>query len=543
MRKDLGRQDIEEIPSSGSSSRMEELKRSHQWLVDESGSELFSSSKRQVVEIDASSCQGFLTPHMSLSAWDHSLVPRQLADCLFHPTANAQQHTSDLLGRYISPLDGQSIEQQRSTVFSSIGFPVVHGSSFDLDAIRKVRVNEVCESGNIPESMVQFYGEGISTCPSYDSGQDRPLSFGQTYSNIESSFIFPGPFNNKEDGNFIGNFSYYGKGDENVFSTFQPCEKGVENFALMGQSLQKADCNLFSMNPSFNKGHENFMSLLPCDKVPEDLLLIQSSYHKDNASVPLSGGQFPHTEGSQMAFMVSSQDIADQNNDRVSREDRSKTMSFVDYQRETTMGSPLRVINSYENFCHPPATAKLPLHMEAEENMSFEFRSPPYACSGVDNLLVPTIKDSKTAKKGSTNTFPSNVKSLLSTGMLDGVSVKYYSWSREKNLKGIIKGTGYLCGCGDCNLNKVLNAYEFEQHANCKTKHPNNHIYFENGKTIYGVVQELKNTPQEKLFDAIQNVTGSVINHKNFNTWKASYQVASLELQRIYGKDAVTLAS
>lgn len=69
---------------------------------------------------------------------------------------------------------------------------------------------------------------------------------------------------------------------------------------------------------------------------------------------------------------------------------------------------------------------------------------------------------------------------------------------------------------------QVLNAYEFEQHANCKTKHPNNHIYFENGKTIYGVVQELKNTPQEKLFDAIQNVTGSVINHKNFNTWKGN---------------------
>lgn len=71
-------------------------------------------------------------------------------------------------------------------------------------------------------------------------------------------------------------------------------------------------------------------------------------------------------------------------------------------------------------------------------------------------------------------------------------------------------------------MQQVLNAYEFEQHANCKTKHPNNHIYFENGKTVYGVVQELKNTPQEKLFDAIQNVTGSDINHKNFNIWKGS---------------------
>ena len=72
--------------------------------------------------------------------------------------------------------------------------------------------------------------------------------------------------------------------------------------------------------------------------------------------------------------------------------------------------------------------------MEAEENMSFEFRSPPYASPGVDTSLVPKIKDSKAAKKGSTNTFPSNVKSFLSTGVLDGVTVKYYSWSREVSL-------------------------------------------------------------------------------------------------------------
>ncbi|KAF8085606.1 hypothetical protein N665_0658s0008 [Sinapis alba] len=486
MRKDLGRQDIEEVPCSGSSI-MELKKRSHQLLTEDSSSELFCS-KRQVVEIDGSS-------HMRLSPWNNCLVPRQLTDCLFDP-ANAQHSSIN-----IAPIDRQYIEERRTTAVPSIG------SSFDLDASRKVRVNQVCES----QSMLQFVGEGISTCPSYDSGT---LSFGQTCSNIDKSFILPGPFTNKADGNFFPNFSSFDKGDENVFSTFQ---KG-------------ADCNLFSMNPSYNKGHENvLMSLLPCDKVSEDLLLIQSSYHKDNDNV-LSGGQFPQTEGSEMAFMVSSQDRPDQNNDReVTHEDRSNTISFVDYQRETTMGSnPVRVINSYENYSHAPATANVPLYMEAEENMSFEFRNPPYAWPGVDTLLVPKIKDSKTAKRGSTNTFPSNVKSLLSTGMLDGVSVKYYSWSREvslKNLKGIIKGTGYLCGCGDCNLNKVLNAY------------------FENGKTIYGVVQELKNTPQEKLFDAIQNVTGSVINHKNYNTWKASYQVASLELQRIYGKDAVSLVS
>uniref|UniRef100_A0A1J3JX75 Tify domain-containing protein n=1 Tax=Noccaea caerulescens TaxID=107243 RepID=A0A1J3JX75_NOCCA len=542
MREDVGRYDIEEeIPYSGSS-RME-LKRSHQWLTEPSGSELFSN-KRQLAEIDA---------HFNLPAWDSSLVPRQLNDCLFDP-ANA--HSSDLLARYVSQINGQHIEEEQCGNVSSIGLPVfhtLHDSSFDLDTIRKVKLNEVSGPTNMPASMVQLYGEGIST-PSETgpSGQDNPLSFGQHSSDVNESFLFPGPFYSKTDVNFIPNFTNEGvvgvipmgdifdEGDGNVFSTCHPFEKGVGNFALMGQSLQKADCNVFSVSPSYNKGQDYLMSLL--DKVPENLFMAESNYDKENANV-LSGGRSTYTEGGEMAYMVSSQGRADENNDRISHEDRSKIISFGDYQKETTIGSSVSVTNSNENFSHAPANAKDHLHMEAEENMSLEFRNPLYGSPRVDTSLIPKSKDSKAAKKGSTNTFPSNVKALLSTGMFDGVTVKYYSWSREKNLKGIIKGTGYLCGCANCNLNKVLNAYEFERHANCKTKHPNNHIYFENGKTIYGVVQELKNTPQEKLFDAIQNVTGSDINHKNFNTWKASYQVASIELKRIYGIDAVTLAS
>lgn len=68
----------------------------------------------------------------------------------------------------------------------------------------------------------------------------------------------------------------------------------------------------------------------------------------------------------------------------------------------------------------------------------------------------------------------------------------------------------------------MLNAYEFERHAGCKTKHPNNHIYFENGKTIYQIVQELRSTPESLLFDAIQTVFGAPINQKSFRIWKGS---------------------
>ncbi|KAJ7980898.1 putative DNA-binding protein [Quillaja saponaria] len=148
--------------------------------------------------------------------------------------------------------------------------------------------------------------------------------------------------------------------------------------------------------------------------------------------------------------------------------------------------------------------------------------------------------DFKGAKKEAPNSFPSNVRSLISTGMLDGVPVKYVSLAREE-LRGIIKGSGYLCGCQSCNYTKVLNAYEFEQHAGCKTKHPNNHIYFENGKTIYQIVQELRSTPESLLFDTIQTVFGAPINQKSFRIWKESFQAATRELQRIYGKEELNI--
>lgn len=122
----------------------------------------------------------------------------------------------------------------------------------------------------------------------------------------------------------------------------------------------------------------------------------------------------------------------------------------------------------------------------------------------------------------------------------------------------------------DSYVLKVLNAYEFERHAGCKTKHPNNHVYFENGKTIYQIVQELRNTPTSLLFDTIQTVFGAPINQKSFRVWKGklrtyfetpllhgsnsslqilvyifglseSFQAATRELQRIYGKEELNL--
>ncbi|THG06790.1 hypothetical protein TEA_001939 [Camellia sinensis var. sinensis] len=58
---------------------------------------------------------------------------------------------------------------------------------------------------------------------------------------------------------------------------------------------------------------------------------------------------------------------------------------------------------------------------------------------------------------------------------------------------------------------KILSAYEFELHAGGKTRHPSNHIYLENGKPIYSVIQELKTAPHS-------------VNEESFQAWKESLQ-------------------
>ncbi|KAK9126911.1 hypothetical protein Scep_015757 [Stephania cephalantha] len=231
------------------------------------------------------------------------------------------------------------------------------------------------------------------------------------------------------------------------------------------------------------------------------------------------------------------------------------TISFSSFQEPETNPSG-RLISNYDLLLSQPSVPQSEVLNEkelVEANKDIAVSTSQLAAT-VAEPAPKTKSEPKESKKLPPNNFPSNVRSLLSTGILDGVPVKYISWSRE-----------------------VLNAYEFERHAGCKTKHPNNHIFFDNGKTIYGIVQELRSTPQNMLFDAIQTVTGSPINEKSFRIWKGiqscktnhwlwllpdmvgqlfiiisilnliklifslseSFQAATRELQRIYGKDEI----
>ncbi|XP_024971954.1 uncharacterized protein LOC112510829 isoform X2 [Cynara cardunculus var. scolymus] len=120
------------------------------------------------------------------------------------------------------------------------------------------------------------------------------------------------------------------------------------------------------------------------------------------------------------------------------------------------------------------------------------------------------------------DSYPTTVKRLLSTGILEGAKVKYISASGE--LIGIVKDCGYLCGCATCNFSNILRAHEFEEHAGGKTRHPNNHIYLENGKPIYSIIQAMKTAPLSTVDEAIRNVAGSSVNEELLQVWKGNLQ-------------------
>ncbi|XP_048231777.1 uncharacterized protein LOC8265992 [Ricinus communis] len=561
-----------------SNSRIEP-KRGHQWFMDSTGPELFSNKKQAVESVGNRPVLG--TPHVNVSPWQNASsfqsVSGQFSDRLFGTEA---VRTVNMVDRNIPSAGGGNMTMVMGRKDfndpygsnSSMGLSMSHSiedasGGINFGGIRKVRVNQVRDSNNdISASMGHPYSRGdknaiimgaaynkgatdsISLGPAYNERGKNVISIGPNFSKEDGNFISMGHSFNKEDGNFISIGHDYTKGNGHILSMGQPYDKGDANFISMGPSYEKDASNVISMSPSFSKGSENFISMGPTyDKPNENFISMGPSYSKGDDSIISIDANYDKAD-SNITSMCSAQDKGDSNILSMGHnynKGESNGISFGGFHDEPEANPPGSIISGYDVLVGNQSsaqTSEVPSQEDCvQSNADPVENNVPKANSKTD--VTPKNKDGRPSKKVAPNNFPSNVKSLLSTGMLDGVPVKYISWSREKNLKGLIKGAGYLCGCQECNFTKALNAYEFERHANCKTKHPNNHIYFENGKTIYGVVQELKNTPQEMLFEAIQTVTGSPINQKNFRSWKASYQAATRELQRIYGRDEVVGSS
>ncbi|XP_068640064.1 uncharacterized protein [Aristolochia californica] len=113
----------------------------------------------------------------------------------------------------------------------------------------------------------------------------------------------------------------------------------------------------------------------------------------------------------------------------------------------------------------------------------------------------------KMSKKIFLNKFPSTIKDLLATGLLEGLPVKYLD--KNGGLPGTIQGCGILCSCSACNGMKVISPYQFEKHAGSLKKRSAEYIYLENGRTIRDILNVCSNAPLDMLEATIQGAISS----------------------------------
>ncbi|WJZ93195.1 hypothetical protein VitviT2T_012152 [Vitis vinifera] len=558
-----------------------EPKRSHQWFMD--GTEELFPNKKQAVEVPNSNLfPGLSNPNVSpwANASGFHSVSGHFTERLFDPEAARTVNFDD---RNIPSVGAGNMNMARKVIEDPFGNESLFGlsmshsledprSGLNYGGIRKVKVSQVKDSENIMSvsmghtytradnntmSMAHAYNKGdgnsISMGLTYNKGDDNILSISDSYGREDNNFISMGQAYNKGDENIAMSHTYkvnnntismgdaFGKSDDNVISMGQTY-KGDDNTISMGQTFNKADNSIMSMGHTYDKGGDNTISMgHTFSKGDNNIISMGQTYNKGDDNT-ISMGHI-YNKGDENTISMGHTYKGDNSNLSIGHsynKGESNIISFGGFHDDDDDTNPSgRLVCSYDLLMGQPSVQRSEALNEkklVESNADALISTAQITASGSETVSKKK-EEQKLSKKVPPNNFPSNVRSLLSTGMLDGVPVKYIAWSREKELRGIIKGSGYLCGCQSCNFSKVINAYEFERHAGCKTKHPNNHIYFENGKTIYGIVQELKSTPQNSLFDVIQTITGSPINQKSFRLWKESFLAATRELQRIYGKE------
>lgn len=533
-----------------------EPKRSHQWFMDGVEPELLPNKKQATEVPNHSSFTGLLSsniaPWMNTSGF-HS-VPGQYAERHFDDESARSVNFDD---RSVPSVGIGNVNVSRKVMEdsfgsdSSFGLSISHSmedprSGLNYGGIRKVKVNQVKEAENfMPVSMGDTYTRVISNAMSTDhaftKAEDSCIAMGLSFNGGDDHMMSLGDTFNREDNNFISMGQPFNKVEGNSLSVSHPFCKDESNITMLSQSFSREDDSTISashsfkdnntaisMGQSFNNDDSNITSICQTlSKVADTNPPMSHCYSRVNDNTISVNQTYSKVENNNLSM---SQSFG---------RGESNIISFGGFNDDDDINSSGRLICSYDLLMSQSSGQQSDI-MTGKRLVESNADTVTSATQMAGNKEVISKKEEqKAAKKPPSNSFPSNVRSLLSTGMLDGVSVKYIAWSREKELRGIIKGSGYLCSCQSCNFSKAINAYEFERHAGCKTKHPNNHIYFENGKTIYGIVQELRNTPQDLLFEVIQTITGSSINQKSFRIWKESFLAATRELQRIYGKDEV----
>eukprot|EP00258_Populus_trichocarpa_P019602 XP_006384973.1 uncharacterized protein LOC18098261 isoform X1 [Populus trichocarpa] len=156
--------------------------------------------------------------------------------------------------------------------------------------------------------------------------------------------------------------------------------------------------------------------------------------------------------------------------------------------------------------------------------------------SSSDGVKVDDRGSSSAAAATTTNTptkmfsidgskkFPTKLKDLLDSGILEGQKVKYLRGAKvrgpgEKGLHGMVRESGILCFCDDCKGKEVVTPAIFVLHAGSSNKRPPEYICLENGNTLCDVMNACKNSSLDTLDEAIRLSTGFSPSKKSNFCW------------------------
>lgn len=394
-----------------------ESKRAHQWLMDgpEVDVDLFPNpNKKQEVEAPNNLLSGMLSS--SISSWGspssfHSLTGH-FTEQLFDPDAATMNFEDENISS-VSIDNKLSAERKDNmdlfgsdssfglSMSSTLQYPQ---SVFNYDGIRKVKVNEVKESENVVSVPTNNpYDRGVSNTlsnPQAYKGHDNSVSMSLSYNKGDANITLMDDTYGRTDNNLIPMGQSYNKEDDSCLPIHQTY-KGICNTISMDQGFSMFDSNVISIAQAYKKADDNSMS--------RDHLFTKGD---DGSHGTISVGHTNRKGGNCMPFVSHPYSKGE-----------STIISFGGCDDDDT--TPSDIISSYDL-----------LMGQAPSHKSEAVREKELVGSN-SNLLPSTENVSKRkdeikmSKKATSNNFPTNVRSLLSTGMLDGVSVKYKAWSRE----------------------------------------------------------------------------------------------------------------
>lgn len=435
-----------------------EPKRSHQWFMDGVEPELLPNKKQAIEVPNHSSFSGLLSsniaPWMNTPGF-HS-VPGQYAERHFD---NESARSLSFDDNSVPSVGIGNMNMARKVMEdpfgsdSSFGLSISHTLEdprlgLNYGGIRKVKVSQVKEAENfMPVSMADTYTRGISnvmpTDHAFSKAEDSCIAMGLSFNGSDDHMMSLGDTFNREDNSFISMGQPFNKVDDNEISVGHSFKESSS--LSMSHPFCKDESNITMLNQSFSREGDSTISVSHSFNDNNTAISMGQQFSNDDSNITSIGC---YSKVNDNAISVSQTYSKVENNNLSMSQSfgrgESNIISFGGFNDDDDINSSGRLICSYDLLMSQSSGQQSDIvtgKRLVESNADTVTSVAQMAGSKEFNSKK---EEQKATKKPPSNSFPSNVRSLLSTGMLDGVPVKYIAWSREVNFTFY---EFHLCNC------------------------------------------------------------------------------------------------